>query len=236
MSVIIPNRFRMRYKKLFDNYGEYKEFIRSLMIPLQPQIRITTLKYNPIETYRLIKKHIIKGIPWYEWGFFVDYEEIGNTLEHHLGMVYSQDGSSMIPPLVLNPSEEDVILDMCAAPGSKTTFLAVNVLVGLFGLHINIALISLKLLITSLIKSRFNLKLSSEFNFILITLAPYIFEENSYSSNVGFGIITLSPSLINASAINLINRVVPLPKTIQSLSTLNVFEIDSSNSLYELSG
>ena len=124
MSVIIPNRFRMRYKKLFDNYGEYKEFIRSLMIPLQPQIRITTLKYNPIETYRLIKKHIIKGIPWYEWGFFVDYEEIGNTLEHHLGMVYSQDGSSMIPPLVLNPSEEDVILDMCAAPGSKTTFLA----------------------------------------------------------------------------------------------------------------
>jgi NOL1/NOP2/sun family putative RNA methylase len=32
--------------------------------------------------------------------------------------------SSMIPPLVLNPSEDDIVLDLCSAPGSKTTELA----------------------------------------------------------------------------------------------------------------
>lgn len=48
----------------------------------------------------------------------------GKTIEHILGYYYIQSLSSMIPPLVLNPSEEDKVLDLCAAPGSKTTQLA----------------------------------------------------------------------------------------------------------------
>ncbi len=49
---------------------------------------------------------------------------IGKTLEHTLGQYYIQSLSSMIPPLVLNPDPEDVVMDLCAAPGSKTTQLA----------------------------------------------------------------------------------------------------------------
>ncbi len=49
---------------------------------------------------------------------------IGKTLEHALGKYYIQSLSSMIPPLVLNPTSEDTIIDMCAAPGSKATQLA----------------------------------------------------------------------------------------------------------------
>lgn len=48
----------------------------------------------------------------------------GKTIEHIIGEYYMQGLSSMIPPLVLNPSENDVILDLCAAPGSKTTEIA----------------------------------------------------------------------------------------------------------------
>ncbi|MCC6550695.1 MAG: NOL1/NOP2/sun family putative RNA methylase [Ignavibacteriaceae bacterium] len=48
----------------------------------------------------------------------------GKTIEHILGYFYIQSLSSMIPPLVLNPTEEDKVLDLCAAPGSKTTQLA----------------------------------------------------------------------------------------------------------------
>jgi len=40
------------------------------------------------------------------------------------GLVYRQALSSMIPPLILSPSQHDRILDMCAAPGSKTSQLA----------------------------------------------------------------------------------------------------------------
>lgn len=46
---------------------------------------------------------------------------VGKTLEHILGYYYIQSFSSAIPPMVLNPSETDMVLDLCAAPGSKTT-------------------------------------------------------------------------------------------------------------------
>jgi len=45
-------------------------------------------------------------------------------LEYFLGYYYIQEASSMIPPLILDPKPEDRILDLCAAPGSKTTQMA----------------------------------------------------------------------------------------------------------------
>lgn len=52
------------------------------------------------------------------------YEKTGKTLGYTLGKYYIQSLSSMIPPLVLNPSAGDIVLDMCAAPGSKSTQLS----------------------------------------------------------------------------------------------------------------
>ena len=49
---------------------------------------------------------------------------IGKTLEHSIGEYYIQSLSSMIPPLVLNPQPTDKVLDLCSAPGSKTTQIA----------------------------------------------------------------------------------------------------------------
>jgi 16S rRNA (cytosine1407-C5)-methyltransferase len=51
-------------------------------------------------------------------------DKIGKTLEYTIGRYYIQSLSSMIPPLVLLPNENDVVLDMCAAPGSKSTQLS----------------------------------------------------------------------------------------------------------------
>ncbi len=51
-------------------------------------------------------------------------ENVGKTLEYILGKYYIQSLSSMIPPLVLSPNENDFTLDLCAAPGSKTTELS----------------------------------------------------------------------------------------------------------------
>ena len=50
--------------------------------------------------------------------------KIGKTLEYTIGKYYIQSLSSMIPPMILNPSESDVTMDLCAAPGSKSTQLA----------------------------------------------------------------------------------------------------------------
>ena len=48
----------------------------------------------------------------------------GKTLDFVLGRYYLQSLSSMIPPIILNPASDDKVLDLCAAPGSKTTQLA----------------------------------------------------------------------------------------------------------------
>ncbi len=47
--------------------------------------------------------------------------ELGRSLEHRLGYYYVQELSSTLPVNVLNPKENEIILDLAAAPGSKTT-------------------------------------------------------------------------------------------------------------------
>lgn len=49
---------------------------------------------------------------------------IGKSLSHYLGHIYVQDIASMLPPLVLDPQPGEWVLDMSAAPGSKTTQIA----------------------------------------------------------------------------------------------------------------
>ena len=50
--------------------------------------------------------------------------EIRKTKIYEEGKIYIQNLSSMIPPLFLNPKEQEDILDMAAAPGGKTTQIA----------------------------------------------------------------------------------------------------------------
>jgi NOL1/NOP2/sun family putative RNA methylase len=50
--------------------------------------------------------------------------ELGRALEHLLGYYYIQELASMLPVLVLNPKEDERVLDLCASPGSKTTQMA----------------------------------------------------------------------------------------------------------------
>jgi ribosomal RNA methyltransferase Nop2 len=43
---------------------------------------------------------------------------------HETGRLTRQEASSMLPVLALGPKQGDVVLDMCASPGSKTTQIA----------------------------------------------------------------------------------------------------------------
>ena len=46
---------------------------------------------------------------------------LGNTIDYATGWIHTQSFSSMLPPHILNPKPGDRVLDICAAPGSKTT-------------------------------------------------------------------------------------------------------------------
>ncbi len=128
---IIPRLFRERYRKILGN--DVKKFIEYCKKPLTKSIRINTLKIEKERCIDLLEARgwKLKQIPWYENGYWVvdrgksiEEEQLGNTLEHFMGYFYIQEASSMIPPVVLNPSKKDYVLDMAAAPGSKTTQMA----------------------------------------------------------------------------------------------------------------
>lgn len=49
---------------------------------------------------------------------------VGKSLTHFLGDIYIQDLASMLPPLLLDPQPGETVLDLCSAPGSKTSQIA----------------------------------------------------------------------------------------------------------------
>jgi len=115
--------FKERYSKLTD----FEEFRRASLSFPRKAIRINTLKAEVEDVLSGFKRdwNLVR-VPWCREGFFVESErrDIGNTLEHALGLIYVQDAASMIPPIVLDAKAGEVVLDMCAAPGSKTTQIA----------------------------------------------------------------------------------------------------------------
>ena len=90
-------------------------------------IRVNTLKINPeILKERLENKGVVLKETFLDYAFEVIKSpfSIGSTPEYLFGYYMPQSISSMIPPIVLNPKEDSFVLDMCAAPGGKTTHLS----------------------------------------------------------------------------------------------------------------
>lgn len=114
----------------FDRYDSFtdlaalKEFSSR---PLRKSIRVNTLKTTVEEVVKCGKKKgwILEHVPWCPEGFFIDRvdrkEALGKDLLHLVGRIYMQEAASMLPVMLLDPRPSETILDMSAAPGSKTT-------------------------------------------------------------------------------------------------------------------
>ena len=115
--------FVERYTKLTD----FDVFKKYSLTYLRKSIRVNTLKIPVDELLERLKGLVtLEPIPWCPEGFWVKGQrrDFGNMLEHLIGYFYIQEAASMIPPMVLAPKEDEMILDMCSAPGSKTTQIA----------------------------------------------------------------------------------------------------------------
>lgn len=127
-EVEIKPAFAERYKALLGD--RYDEFMKYSLSYARKCIRVNTLKSSPEDIKkRLGDKWHLEPVSWCKESFFITFKEgkrfdIGNLEEHQLGYLYIQDAASMLPPVVLNPRPEEFVLDLCAAPGSKTTQMA----------------------------------------------------------------------------------------------------------------
>lgn len=92
-------------------------------------LRVNTIKYNIQDIMKYFKEINIKfdRIPWYKDALLiknVNEKDIQKLDIYQNGYIYLQSLSSMIPALVLNPKENEKVLDLTAAPGGKTTQIA----------------------------------------------------------------------------------------------------------------
>ncbi len=101
---------------------------RLLSIGRQQSIRINTLRAEVDGTLRSLRSIGVDAhtIPWMDNGVYVDGNLTAardSTLADE-GKIYIQNAASWLPVLALNPQPGQTILDMCAAPGGKTSHIA----------------------------------------------------------------------------------------------------------------
>lgn len=88
-------------------------------------LRVNTLYLDPLDfknSYPNIKEN--ENIPY---SFYYDKNEydLGKSIEHFAGGIYIQDASAMLVAHLLEPKENERIIDLCAAPGGKATQVAI---------------------------------------------------------------------------------------------------------------
>jgi len=121
--------FKEPFVKQYSALTDWPEFKRFTLSFLRKSIRVNTLKISVKECIsRLEEDWVLTPVPWCKEGFFIEHKngrlDVGNTIEHTLGYYYVQEAASMLPPLVLNPQAGELVLDVAAAPGSKTSQMA----------------------------------------------------------------------------------------------------------------
>ena len=112
---------------LKDEYSNYLDIIEGYKVNRISSIRINTLKTDVLSICKLFDDLSIRydKVNWYDDALIVyDEEKIRGLDIYNLGHIYFQSLSSMIPPLVLDCHSGESILDMAAAPGSKTCQMA----------------------------------------------------------------------------------------------------------------
>ncbi len=115
----LPLAFAERMQKLLGE-EEYQKYAASFNESAVKAFRVNTEKISVAE-FEKIAPFAKERIPYTETGFYLDYDKIGNHPFHHAGMIYVQDPGAMAPAECLAIQPDWWILDMCAAPGGKSS-------------------------------------------------------------------------------------------------------------------
>lgn len=126
---VLPSDFLERLKRILP--PQKLDAIANTFTDEKPTtFRVNTLKASVSEIKESLARDgfRLESVSWYPEAFVIRHgrlRELQETSFYKEGKIYVQNLSSMIPPLVLNPEPGETILDLTAAPGSKTTQMAV---------------------------------------------------------------------------------------------------------------
>ena len=115
--------FENKMKELLGD--EFPVFLKLMDEPAFKGMRFNTLKCDKEKLFTKFSFNL-KQTPFCKDGYYIDsdVEHMGSHPLHHAGAVYMQEPSAMSAVTMLSVQEGDRVLDLCAAPGSKTTQIA----------------------------------------------------------------------------------------------------------------
>lgn len=124
----LPNSFRARMLAMLGE-TEGQSFLDSYETPRTYGLRINTLKIKPGSAAErdIQQRFQLEGIPWCEDGYYYA-EEVrpGKHPYHAAGLYYIQEPSAMSAVELLDPQPGETVLDLAAAPGGKSTQIAMK--------------------------------------------------------------------------------------------------------------
>lgn len=121
---VLPSAFLDKLQKIYPH--DYYSICRTFLQEKNTTFRLNLLKCDAYQFAELLEKHRIraKKVHWLDSAYILDFpsqRELEKTQIYTQGIIYVQNISSMIPVMVLDPQPNEKILDLCAAPGGKTT-------------------------------------------------------------------------------------------------------------------
>lgn len=116
MNGQLPEAFVDRMRQQLGE--ELSDFLRALD---EPPVR--GIRMNPLKKVDAVLKYMQEEkIPWDDNGFYLpDGSDAGASILHAAGAFYIQEPGAMLPAAVLDAKPGEKILDLCAAPGGKST-------------------------------------------------------------------------------------------------------------------
>ena len=119
----LPEQFKQHMQHILGD--EYNSFIDTYERPTRVSIRVNTLKTDESKLKELLGFDFAQMVPWCGDGFYYDeMHKLSKSPFYNSGLFYIQEASAMAPASILEVLPGMKVLDMCAAPGGKSTHLA----------------------------------------------------------------------------------------------------------------
>lgn len=122
--ITLPEKYLNEMKELLQD--EFDDYLESFNQKHAIALRVNEAKISVAEFQKKFP-YSLEPVPWCHNGFYIDADVPASKHPYYFaGLYYLQEASAMLPAEVLPIEQGDCVLDICAAPGGKSTELGVK--------------------------------------------------------------------------------------------------------------